>query len=46
MLLDFTIQCDIKMEARRPSIASIDKTKKEVKIIDVTIPMYGWMEEK
>ena len=35
---DFTIQCDSKIEARRPNIVVIDKTKKEVKIVDVTIP--------
>ena len=34
----FTIQCDTKIEARRPDIAVIDKTKIEVKIVDVTIP--------
>ena len=38
ILRDFTIQCDTKIEAWRPDIAIIDKTKKEVKIIDVTIP--------
>ena len=38
ILLDFTIQCDTKIEARRPDIVLIDKTMKEVKIVDVTIP--------
>ena len=38
ILRDFTIQCNTKIEAWRPDIAIIDKTKKEVKIIDVTIP--------
>ena len=38
ILWDFTIQCDTKIEARRPDIVAIDKTKKEVKIADVTIP--------
>ena len=38
ILLDFTIQCDTNIEARRPNIVVIDKTKKEVKIVDVTIP--------
>ena len=33
----FTIQCDIKIEVRRPDIFVIDKTKTEVKIVDVTI---------
>ena len=30
--------CDAKLEARRPDIVVINKTKKEVKIEDVTIP--------
>ena len=38
ILWDFTIQCDTKIEARRPDIVLIDKTMKEVKIVDVTIP--------
>ena len=33
---DFAIQCDTITEARRPYIALIDKTMKE--IVDVTIP--------
>ena len=37
ILWDFATQCDIKTEARRPDIVIIDKTKKEVKIVDVTI---------
>ena len=37
ILWDFTIQCDTKIEALRPDI---DKTKKEVRIVDVTIPGY------
>ena len=37
MLLDFTIQSDVKMEGRRSGIAIIDKIK-ETKIIGVTIP--------
>ena len=35
--MEFYIQCDTKIEARRPDIVAIDKTKKEVKIVDVTI---------
>ena len=35
---DFTIQCDTKFEARQLDIGVIDKTKKGVKIVDVTIP--------
>ena len=38
ILWDFTNQCHTKIEARRPDIVFIDKTKKEVKIADVTIP--------
>ena len=38
ILWDFTIQCDTKIEARRPDIVDIDKTKTEAKILDVTIP--------
>ena len=37
-LWDFKIQCDTKIEAQRPDIVLIDKTMKEVKIVDVTIP--------
>ena len=37
-LWDVTIQCDTKIEARRPDIVVIDKSKKEVKIVVVTIP--------
>ena len=37
-LRDFKIQCDTKIEAQRPDIVLIDKTMKEVKIVDVTIP--------
>ena len=38
ILWDFTIQCDIKIEVRRPDIVLIDKTKKEVKVLDVIVP--------
>ena len=38
ILWDFTIQCDTKIETRRSDIVLIDKTMKEVKIADVTIP--------
>ena len=37
ILRDFTMQCDIKIEAPRPDIVIIDKTKKECKIVYVTI---------
>ena len=38
ILWDFTIQCDIKIETRRPDFVVIDKTKKEVKIVDLAMP--------
>ena len=38
ILWDFTIQCDRKIEARRPDIVVIDKKEREVVIIDVAIP--------
>ena len=34
----FYIQCDTKVEARRADIAVIGRTKKQVKIVDATIP--------
>ena len=37
ILWDFTIQCDRKIEARRPDIVFIDKKEREVVIIDVAI---------
>ena len=38
ILWGFTIQCDNKIEPRRPNIVLIDKNMKEVKIVDATIP--------
>ena len=38
ILWDFTIQCDQKIEARRPDIVFIDKKEREVVIINVAIP--------
>ena len=38
ILWDFTIQCDRKIEARRPDIVFIEKKEREVVIIDVAIP--------
>ena len=38
ILWDFTTQDDIKIEARRPGIVIIDKTEKELRILEVTIP--------
>ena len=34
----FTVQCDRKIEARRPDIVFIDNKEREVLIIDVAIP--------
>ena len=39
ILCDFVIQCDIKIEAWGPDVVAIDKTKKEINTIDVTIPV-------
>ena len=36
-LWNFTVQCDRKIEARRPDVVFIDKNEKEVVIIDVAI---------
>ena len=38
ILWDAMIQCDKKIEARKPDIVFVDKEKREVKIIDVAIP--------
>ena len=38
ILWDFTVQCDRKIEARRPDIVFIDKNESEVVVIDVAIP--------
>ena len=38
ILWDFTIQCDRRVEARRPDIVFDDKKQREVVIIDVAIP--------
>ena len=37
ILWDLNIQCDRPIEARRPDIVSVDKKKKDVKIIDVQL---------
>ena len=36
-LWDFTVQCDRKIEVRRPDIVFIDKKERKVVIIDVAI---------
>ena len=46
ILWDFTIQCDRKIEARRPDIVFIDKKKREVVMIDVAIPGNDRVKEK
>ena len=38
ILWDFTVQCDRKIEARRPDIVFVDEKEREVVIIDVAIP--------
>ena len=38
ILWDFIVQCDRKIEARRPDIVFVDKREGEVVIIDVAIP--------
>ena len=38
ILWDFTIQCDRRVEARRPDIVFVAKKEREVVIIDVAIP--------
>ena len=45
LLWDFTVQCDRKIEARRPDIAFIDKKETEVVMIDVAIPGDDRMKE-
>ena len=46
ILWDFTVQCDRKIEARRPDIVFIDKKEREVIIIDVPIPGDGRVKDK
>ena len=38
ILWDFTVQCERKIDAKRPDIVFIDKKEREVVIIDVAIP--------
>ena len=45
-LWDFTVQCDRKIEARRPDIVFIDKMEREAFIIYIAIPGYGRVEDK
>ena len=46
MLWDFTIQTDDVIEARRPDMVIIDKTKNECKIIVFTCPFDSRIEER
>ena len=46
ILWDFTIQTDHVIEARRPNMVIIDKTKNECKIIDFACPFDSRIEEK
>ena len=46
ILWDFTVQCDRKIEARRPDIVFIDKNEKEVVIIEVAIPGDDGVKDK
>ena len=44
--MDFTIQTDHVIEARRPDMVIIDKTKNECKIIDIACPFNSRIEER
>ena len=46
ILWDFTIQCDWKIEARRPDIIFVDKKEREIVIIHVTIPCDDRVKDK
>ena len=46
ILWDFNVYTDRKITARRPDIVMIDKTRKKVKLIDVSIPADRRIEEK
>ena len=46
ILWDFSIQTDHVIEARRPGLVIIDKTKNECKIIDFACPFDGRIEER
>ena len=46
ILWDFMIQCDQMVEHRKPDIVIIDKIKKEVKIIDIAVPVDSRVKEK
>ena len=46
ILWDFTIQCDWKIEARRPDIIFVDKKEREIVIIHVAIPCDDRVKDK
>ena len=46
ILWGFTVQCDRKIEARRPDIVFIDRKEREVDIIDVAIPSDDRVKDK
>ena len=46
ILWDFTIQCDRKIDARRPDNVFIHKKEREVFIIDVAIPGDDRLKDK
>ena len=46
ILWDFTIQCDWKIEARRPDVHFVHKKEREVVIIDVVIPGDNRVKDK
>ena len=47
ILCDFKVQCDRKIDARRPDIVFIDKKERElIIIIDVVIPGHDRVKDK
>ena len=46
ILWDFTVQCDRKIEAKRPNIVFISQKEREVVIIDIAIPGDDWVKDK
>ena len=46
LLWDFSIPTDHHIEARRPDLVLVDKSKKNCHIIDVTIPEDSGVKEK
>ena len=46
LLWDFSIRTDHHIEARRPDLVFVDKSKKSCHIIDVAIPEDSGLKEK